>query len=346
MGQYYSKYSTKRKNKRKSNRYRASIDEEVRNENKFKQYGRDFSYADLQEIKILGEGAFGIVHLMRLPSTGEEFAVKTAKPLPLQALKLPLDILSSILNAHDEEGSILATLNHPNIVRLEAFQGQGSPKPFIAMELCGRGSLLEFVSSLRDSNKHATTSGGRRRAAMLADVACGMTYLEEKRVVHRDLAARNVLVNNDFTCKITDFGLTKKALEIRGLERAYKDLYLPVYMKRGNPGPIPWKWTAPEGLVDVGARYSTKSDVWSFGVLLWEVMSYGDHPYEDVEDCEQLQQKLKEGFRLDKPKECLEGLYTIMLNCWHYRPGERPSFKDLHGYLKTMQDKMDPKDYN
>lgn len=137
----------------------------------FIKYGRDITLDHLEPVRMLGEGCFGKVELMKHRQTGELLAVKTAKPLTLKMLLMDRNILSAL--SLDEEGTIMSTLSHPNVVKLEAFQGTGAPTPFIAMEVCSRGSLREFAESLKRPDMQMVVSGGLGRASMLAGVAAG-----------------------------------------------------------------------------------------------------------------------------------------------------------------------------
>lgn len=150
-----------------------------------------------------------------------------------------------------------------------------------------------------------------------------MSYLEERRVVHRDLAARNVLVGDDLTCKVADFGLARLLKD---------DVYSP-----SSGSKIPVKWTAPEA-----ANYrvfSQKSDVWSFGILLYEVFTYGQCPYEGMTNHETLQQ-ISRGYRLPRPAVCPAEVYMLMVECWKGSPEERPTFATLREKLNAINRRL------
>jgi serine/threonine protein kinase len=131
--------------------------------------------------------------------------------------------------------------------------------------------------------------------------------------IHRDLAARNVLISEDFVVKIADFGLTR-------------NIFNTDYYRKTTDGRLPVKWMAPEALFD--RKYTTKSDVWSYGVLLWEIFTLGGTPYPSV-PVEKLFGLLRDGHRMEKPPHSSLELYNMMLECWHDSPGHRPSFSDL-----------------
>ncbi|XP_014672854.1 PREDICTED: fibroblast growth factor receptor 1-like [Priapulus caudatus] len=148
-------------------------------------------------------------------------------------------------------------------------------------------------------------------------------YLASKRIVHRDLAARNVLVCESDVVKISDFGLSRNIYE----QNSYT-------MMSGSKVPV--KWMAPEALFD--QIYTTQSDVWSFGVLLWEIVTLGAAPYPAVVDTGELLWLLKNGYRMAKPDNCRQKIHDIMLACWHSRSVCRPTFADIKRRLDQIKD--------
>ncbi|KAL9987755.1 hypothetical protein ACROYT_G002111 [Oculina patagonica] len=146
-----------------------------------------------------------------------------------------------------------------------------------------------------------------------------MEYLASKGFVHRDLAARNVLLGEDKAVKIADFGL---------LRHTYGEIYEVKKTKK-----LPIKWMAPESLGN--GIYTSKSDVWSFGVLLWELSTMGGIPYPGISNS-QLYKRLKRGYRMEKPDMCTDEIYSVMLDCWKEDPDERPSFEQVISTLETM----------
>ena len=212
-------------------------------------------------------------------------------------------------------------LRHPKLIQLYAVCTDSEPI-YIVTELMKNGALLDY---LHDKGKALQM---QQLVDMAAQAAAGMAYLESESFIHRDLAARNVLVGENNICKIADFGLA------RVIET---DLYT---AREGAKFPI--KWTAPEAAMM--NKFSIKSDVWSFGILLVEVVTYGRIPYPGMTNAEVLQQ-VERGYRMPCPVGCNELLYTIMLDCWKSEPLERPTFETLQWRLEDFFVNSDATDY-
>ncbi|XP_038577649.1 protein-tyrosine kinase 6b isoform X3 [Micropterus salmoides] len=224
-------------------------------------------------------------------------------------IKVAIKILKSDseLNYREfqSEVQILKRLRHRHLISLFAVCTASAPY-YIITELMEKGSLLNFLRG---------PEGQKQNIELLIDmgaqVADGMAYLEEQNSIHRDLAARNVLVGEDYICKVADFGLARVIKE-------------PFYITEDKK--IPYKWSAPEAISH--GKFSNKSDVWSFGVLLYEITTHGGNPYPAFSNQEVYQQVTK-GYRMPAPAKCPDFLYEIMLKCWSAEPVDRPDFKSL-----------------
>ncbi|XP_043391787.1 megakaryocyte-associated tyrosine-protein kinase isoform X4 [Chelonia mydas] len=174
---------------------------------------------------------------------------------------------------------------------------------YIVMEFMSKGNLVNFLRT-----RGRSVLQPKQLIQFSLDVAQGMDYLESKKLVHRDLAARNILISEENVAKVSDFGLAK------------------VDPKGTDATKLPIKWTAPEALKH--NKFSAKSDVWSYGILLWEVFSYGRAPYSKM-TLKEVTEMVEKGYRMEAPEECPPSLYTLMKTCWEIEPGKRPSFKKL-----------------
>ncbi|KAM7409897.1 hypothetical protein PAMA_001403 [Pampus argenteus] len=232
---------------------------------------------------------------------GQRVAVKTIK----------CDVTAQ---AFLQETAVMTKLHHKNLVRLlGVILHQGL---HIITELMTKGNLVNF---LRTRGRLVVNSFQLLRFAL--DVCEGMEYLESKKLVHRDLAARNVLVSDDRVAKVSDFGLTK------------------VDLKVSDNAKLPVKWTAPEALKK--EKFSTKSDVWSYGVLLWEIFSYGRQPYPKM-SLTDVKEKVEGGYRMEAPEDCPADVYSMMRICWEQEPRRRPAFHKLREKLEREMGKHSP----
>ncbi|XP_030055084.1 LOW QUALITY PROTEIN: tyrosine-protein kinase FRK [Microcaecilia unicolor] len=250
----------------------------------------------LRLLKKLGSGQFGDVWEGMWNNT-TPVAIKTLKPGSMERK----DFL--------REAQIMKKLRHPKLIQLYAVCSLEDPI-YIITELMRHGSLQQYLQ-----NDGGESIKVQQQVDMAAQVAAGMAYLESQNYVHRDLAARNVLVGEHNVYKVADFGLT------RILKVENENAYEPVADKK-----LPIKWTAPEALQF--NKFSVKSDIWSFGVLLYEIVTYGKMPYVGLTGAQVLQ-KLEKGYRMPRPPNCPLELYQIMLDCWKKSPEERPTFETL-----------------
>ncbi|XP_008054946.1 tyrosine-protein kinase Fer isoform X1 [Carlito syrichta] len=263
------------------------------------------SHEDVTLGELLGKGNFGEVYKGTLKDK-TSVAVKTCKE------DLPQELKIKFL----QEAKILKQYDHPNIVKLIGVCTQRQPV-YIIMELVSGGDFLSFLRKKKDELKL------KQLVKFSLDAASGMLYLESKNCIHRDLAARNCLVGENNVLKISDFGMSRQ--EDSG-----------VYSSSGLKQ-IPIKWTAPEAL-NYG-RYSSESDVWSFGILLWETFSLGVCPYPGMTN-QQAREQVERGYRMSAPQHCPEDISKIMMKCWDYKPENRPKFSELHKELTIIKRKI------
>uniref|UniRef100_A0A8D8IGT7 receptor protein-tyrosine kinase n=1 Tax=Culex pipiens TaxID=7175 RepID=A0A8D8IGT7_CULPI len=266
----------------------------------------DASYITIEAI--IGGGEFGDVCRGRLkipPNFVQEIdvAIKTLKPGSSE--KARCDFLT--------EASIMGQFDHPNVIYLQGVVTRSNPVMIIT-EYMENGSLDTFLRA--NDGKFQTL----QLIGMLRGIAAGMSYLSDMNYVHRDLAARNVLVNSSLVCKIADFGLSR---EIENASDAYTT--------RG--GKIPVRWTAPEAIAF--RKFTSASDVWSYGVVLWEVMSYGERPYWNWSNQDVIK-SIEKGYRLPAPMDCPEALYQLMLDCWQKQRTHRPTFSSITQTLDNL----------
>ncbi|XP_028394329.1 ephrin type-B receptor 3-like [Dendronephthya gigantea] len=260
---------------------------------------------DLNQIfleRMIGGGEFGDVYKGVLTSDGNQI------PIAVKTLKAD----ASSKNSRDFllEASVMAQFDNPNVVKMEGVVTKSKPR-MIVIEYMSNGSLDHYLKR----NDGMLTQ--LQLLGMARGVASGMNYLSEIHFVHRDLAARNVLVNDMMLCKISDFGLSRE-LETTNTQSVGE------YETSG--GKIPIRWTAPEAFKF--RIFSTASDVWSFGILLWEIMSFGQRPYWEWDNFK-VMEDVDNGYRLPPPHNCPHGIHCLMLHCWKAERSERPSFAQI-----------------
>ncbi|XP_058487575.1 ephrin type-A receptor 8 isoform X2 [Solea solea] len=271
------------------------------------EFAREIEASRIKIEKIIGSGEFGEVCYgrMRLPGKRDiPVALKTLKAGYTEKQKR--DFLA--------EASIMAQFDHPNVIRLEGVVTQSKPVMIIT-EYMENGSLDSFL------RRHDGQFTIIQLVGLLRGIAAGMTYLSDLGYIHRDLAARNILVNSNLVCKVSDFGLS----------RVLEDDPDAAYTTSG--GKIPIRWTAPEAITY--RKFSSSSDVWSYGVVMWEVMSYGERPYWNLTNRDVIK-SVEEGYRLPAPMGCPGALHTLMLDCWQKDRNERPRFCQI----VTVLDKL------
>ncbi|XP_036888806.1 ephrin type-A receptor 8 [Sturnira hondurensis] len=270
-------------------------------------FTREIEASRIHIEKIIGSGESGEVCYGRLRVPGQRDV-----PVAIKALKAGYterqrrDFLS--------EASIMGQFDHPNIIRLEGVVTRGR-LAMIVTEYMENGSLDTF---LRTHDGQFTIT---QLVGMLRGVGAGMRYLSDLGYIHRDLAARNVLVDGNLVCKVSDFGLS----------RVLEDDPNAAYTTTG--GKIPIRWTAPEAIAF--RTFSSASDVWSFGVVMWEVLAYGERPYWNMTNRDVIS-SVEEGYRLPAPMGCPRALHQLMLDCWHKDRAQRPRFSQIVSILDAL----------
>ncbi|XP_071389561.1 ephrin type-A receptor 7 isoform X3 [Centroberyx affinis] len=293
------------------------------------QFAKELDASCIKIERVIGAGEFGEVCSGRLKLPGKRdvsVAIKTLKVGYTE--KQRRDFLC--------EASIMGQFDHPNVVHLEGVVTRGKPV-MIVIEYMENGSLDAFL------RKHDGQFTVIQLVGMLRGIAAGMRYLSDMGYVHRDLAARNILVNSNLVCKVSDFGLSRvidddpeavytttgKMQDIMNLIfTPATDLH---FTEQG--GKIPVRWTATEAIQY--RKFTSASDVWSYGIVMWEVMSYGERPYWDMSNQDVIK-AIEEGYRLPAPMDCPPGLHQLMLDCWQKDRAERPKFDQIVGILDKM----------
>ncbi|XP_064493257.1 insulin receptor [Pseudopipra pipra] len=266
-------------------------------------------------LRELGQGSFGMVY--------EGIAKDIVKGEPETRVAVKTVNESASLRERIEflnEASVMKGFSCHHVVCLLGVVSKGQPT-LVVMELMAHGDLKSYLRSLRpeaENNPGRPPPTLREMIQMAAEIADGMAYLNAKKFVHRDLAARNCMVAEDFTVKIGDFGMTR-------------DIYETDYYRKGGKGLLPVRWMAPESLKD--GVFTTYSDVWSFGVVLWEISSLAEQPYQGLSN-EQVLKFVMDGGYLDQPDNCPERLHNLMQMCWQYNPKMRPTFIEIIEMLK------------
>ncbi|XP_058860706.1 tyrosine-protein kinase receptor UFO-like isoform X2 [Acipenser ruthenus] len=270
--------------------------------------------------KTLGEGEFGSV--MEGQLSQEDYVLKVA-------VKTMKTICThSEMEDFLREAACMKEFDHRNVMRLigvclQSVESEGFPSPVVILPFMKHGDLHSYLlySRLGDSPVYLPVP---MLVKFMTDIARGMEYLSNKNFIHRDLAARNCMLNENMTVCVADFGLSKK-------------IYNGDYYRQGRISKMPVKWIAIESLAD--RVYTSKSDVWSFGVTMWEISTRGQTPYPGVENSE-IYDYLRQGNRLKPPPDCLDTIYALMFSCWLLSPKERPRFETLRCELEKALEEM------
>ncbi|XP_070501931.1 tyrosine kinase receptor Cad96Ca [Chironomus tepperi] len=281
----------------------------------------EFPRHRLKVFNILGEGAFGQVWRCEASDIdGVEgistVAVKTLKENATEVEKK--DLMSEL--------QVMKTLEtHVNVVRLLGCCTEKDPI-FVIIEYVALGKLQQFLRNSRveknyhNSNGKSKTLTSRDLVSFMYQVARGMEFLSSRGIIHRDLAARNILITEDYTCKIADFGFAR-------------DIETSTVYERKTGGRQPIRWMAIESLYD--NIFSVKSDVWAFGILMWEIATLGSTPYPGMGAAE-VMKKVRDGYRLEKPEHTSREIYNYMYYCWDGDPKNRPDFSEIRSNLDKL----------
>ncbi|CAH1243560.1 MUSK [Branchiostoma lanceolatum] len=293
---------------------------------------------DIVFIRDLGEGAFGRVFQAKCLNKNYHFSQAKAPGIVpgedhiLVAVKMLKDEASlDMQRDFEHEALLMSEFDHPNIVKLLGVCAVGRPLCLL-FEYMGHGDLNEFLR-LSSSSQYLIRREGRTTATLpkldnidqlhvAKQVASGMKYLERKNFVHRDLATRNCLVGEGLTVKIADFGLARQ-------------MYSSDYYKADENDAVPIRWMPPESILY--NKYTTESDVWAYGVVLWEIYSFALQPYYGMTH-EEVIRYVRDGNVLSQPDTCPHEVYQLMRRCWSKVPSNRPSFATIYKALCTIFD--------
>lgn len=323
----------------------------------FAMDGYEIDYSCLDFISVIGEGAFGkVVKAEFYPNPGD----RGNQQGKIVAVKMLRDFYTG-----DESRNFLLEIqamknlgHHPYIVSIIGCCLTG-PKLCLVMDYCALGDLRNYLRRYREKLMYSMSStygmmtkapncymqdqlfkletqnsdgSGNADVDEATDISeaqllsyarqitMGMEFLEQRKFVHRDLAARNILLFDHRNIKISDFGLTRDVYET--------NVYQPTSARK-----LPYKWMAIESLFS--QRFTVKSDIWSFGIVLWEIVTLGGSPYPSI-PLKDLYGLLNDGYRMEKPENCSTKIYQIMLSCWHPNPHSRPTFSVLRKELEKL----------
>ncbi|XP_072037107.1 tyrosine kinase receptor Cad96Ca-like [Amphiura filiformis] len=272
---------------------------------------------------MLGSGEFAVVY--RAHARG----IRPNEVETVVAVKVFKEMSADDKTNFRKEVDMHKSLYHPNIIKILRTCIEKDPY-YIILEFASEGDLKSYLQKTRkDTNPAYMPSDQQPYPQVLTpktimtfaiQIARAMTYLASKKCVHRDLAARNILLADGLVCKLSDFGLARKTGENNFYE-----------MK--SQCRVPYRWMALESLLD--NKYLVQSDVWSFGILLYELSTLGSDPYIRM-SYSQVKSALNTGYRLPKPEHCSDEIYGIMRSCWERKPDDRPTIKQIQSELEHM----------
>ncbi|XP_032649761.1 tyrosine-protein kinase receptor TYRO3 isoform X2 [Chelonoidis abingdonii] len=272
--------------------------------------------------RMLGKGEFGSVREALLKLEDGSFQKVAVKMLKADIFT------SSDIEEFLREAACMKEFDHPHVTKLIGVSLRSRPKgrlpiPMVILPFMKHGDLHAFLLMSR-IGENPFNLPLQTLLKFMIDIASGMEYLSSKNFIHRDLATRNCMLDENMNVCVADFGLSKK-------------IYSGDYYRQGCASKLPVKWLALESLAD--NLYTTHSDVWAFGVTMWEIVTRGQTPYAGIENAE-IYNYLISGNRLKQPPECLEDIYDLMCRCWHSEPKLRPSFGMLKLQLQMIQGRM------
>ncbi|KAF7235546.1 High affinity nerve growth factor receptor [Varanus komodoensis] len=269
----------------------------------------------------LGEGAFGKVFL------AECYSLSPTQEKMLVAVKTLKEVTETARLDFQREAELLTVLQHEHIVRFYGVCADGEPL-IMLFEYMKHGDLNRFLRSHGPDAKILDNGNGQsfgqltlsQMLHVATQIASGMVYLASLHFVHRDLATRNCLVGHNLVVKIGDFGMSR-------------DIYSTDYYRVGGRTMLPIRWMPPESILY--RKFTTESDIWSFGVVLWEIFTYGKQPWYQLSNTEAIE-CITQGRELERPRTCPSEVYDIMQSCWQREPQQRQDMKEIHSRLQTL----------
>ncbi|RMB94301.1 hypothetical protein DUI87_29109 [Hirundo rustica rustica] len=287
--------------------------------------GKDVQHIKRRDIVLkreLGEGAFGKVFL------AECYNLSPTNDKMLVAVKALKDPTLAARKDFQREAELLTNLQHEHIVKFYGVCGDGDPL-IMVFEYMKHGDLNKFLRA-HGPDAMILVDGQPRQAKgelglsqmlhIASQIASGMVYLASQHFVHRDLATRNCLVGANLLVKIGDFGMSR-------------DVYSTDYYRVGGHTMLPIRWMPPESIMY--RKFTTESDVWSFGVILWEIFTYGKQPWFQLSNTEVIE-CITQGRVLERPRVCPKEVYDIMLGCWQREPQQRLNIKEIYKILHAL----------
>ena len=291
------------------------------------------TWDNVKPLEALGSGQFGAVVLSEVLHLTEEQLglsrgyVNVSSPILVAIKTLKKDPTEENKKAFEKEIKFVSCLNHKNVIHLLGICTKGTP--FIMMEYMENGDLNQFLKKHTFVEQYEMAAGENHRVNqkiliyISLQIASGMQYLSGRKFIHRDLATRNVLVGNDFAVKVADFGMSQ-------------NLYSSYYLRTKGHQILPIRWLPFESFK---GKFSVKSDVWSYGVTMWEIFTLcKKHPYQGWTDRAVIRDAMKEENRtlLEQTEHCSDEVYAIMRSCWKHNPHSRSNFNDLYSQLYNL----------